>query len=278
MVNNGCIYYLCKKRKLGNQQSDIATTYYYQNMDVFNINIEFEPQVFRNTIERHIKEKIKAYVCVVDANVISIAQKDLQYREIVQNATINTCDGSSIAKMVNMIYGTDYHAYNGPEVFEYYIEKPYKHVLLGNKASKVEQIRTKVAEKNLDLDIVHVDVPFVPIDEFDYPAIAKQINDIKPDIVWVSLGAPKQEKFIANIFPYVSQGVFFGIGAAFNFYTGDLHNNKKEIAGIRLIWLERIFREPQKQLKRLGGYLMTLPKMFWEECERAKVAKNASNS
>lgn len=239
-------------------------------MDVFNIHIEFDSQVFRNTVEQYIKEKKKAYVCVVDANVITIAQKDLKYREIVKNATINTCDGSSIAKMVNKIYGTDYHAYNGPELFEYYIERPYRHVLVGNTKDKVEQIKAFVKQKGIDVDLQHVDVPFVPVEEFDYPAIAKQINEQKPDIVWVSLGAPKQEKFIHNIFPYIDQGVLFGIGAAFNFYTGDLHNNKKEIGGLRLIWLERIFKEPKKQLKRVCGYLLAVPKMFLEEKRRAK--------
>jgi N-acetylglucosaminyldiphosphoundecaprenol N-acetyl-beta-D-mannosaminyltransferase len=242
-------------------------------MDVFNIHIEFDSEVFRNTVEKHIQEKKKAYVCVVDANVITIAQKDLKYREIVKNATINTCDGSSIAKMVNKIYGTNYHAYNGPELFEYYIERPYKHLLLGNKASKVDQIKAKVKEKGIDLDMQHLDVPFVPVDQFDYEGIAKQINEIKPDIVWVSLGAPKQETFISNIFPYVNQSVFFGIGAAFNFYTGDLHNNKKEVGGLRFIWLERIFKEPKKQLKRVGGYLMMVPKMYFEEKRKAKALR-----
>lgn len=239
-------------------------------MDVFNIKIEFDSQVFRRTVESHIQEKKKAYVCVVDANVITIAQKDLKYREIVKSATINTCDGSSIAKMVNKIYGTDFHAYNGPELFEYYIEQPYKHVLVGNTAAKVEQIKDFVKQKGFDVDLQHVDVPFVPVDQFDYPAIAKQINKMRPDIVWVSLGAPKQEMFISNIFPYIEQGVLFGIGAAFNFYTGDLHNNKKEIGGLRFIWLERIFKEPKKQLRRVGGYLLTVPKMYWEEKKKAK--------
>jgi N-acetylglucosaminyldiphosphoundecaprenol N-acetyl-beta-D-mannosaminyltransferase len=243
-------------------------------MKVFNIHIEFDSEVFKATVEKFIKEEKKAYVCVVDANVITIAQKDLKYREIVNNATINTCDGSSIAKMVNKIYGTDFHAYNGPELFEYYIESPYKHVLVGNRASKVEQIKSKVAEKGLNLDMTHVDVPFVPVEEFDYPAIAKQINELQPDIVWVSLGAPKQEMFISNIFPYVEQGVLFGIGAAFNFYTGDLHNNKKEIGGLRFIWLERIFKEPKKQLKRVGGYLLMMPKMYLEEKRKAKQNKS----
>lgn len=239
-------------------------------MDVFNIHIEFDPNEFRATIEQHIAERQKAYVCVVDANVITIAQKDSAYREIIRNATINTCDGSSIAKMVNMIYGTDFHAYNGPEVFEYYIERPYKHLLVGNTKAKVEQIREFVKQKGIDVDLKHLDVPFVPVEEFDYKGIAEQINEIKPDIVWVSLGAPKQERFISNIFPYVTQGVFFGIGAAFNFYTGDLHNNKKEIGGLRMIWLERIFKEPKKQLKRVGNFIRVVPKMYFEEKKKVK--------
>lgn len=242
-------------------------------MDVFNIHIEFDPQVFRDTVERHIRDHEKGYVCVVDANVITIAQKDLKYREIVKNATINTCDGSSIAKLVNKIYGTDYHAYNGPEVFEYYIERPYRHVLVGNTKAKVDQIKAFVKQKGIDVDLQHVDVPFVPVEEFDYPAIAKQINELKPDIVWVSLGAPKQETFISNIFPYIEQGVLFGIGAAFNFYTGDLHNNKKEVGGLRFIWLERIFKEPKKQLKRVFGYMLAVPKMYFDEKRKAKALK-----
>lgn len=239
-------------------------------MNVFNIHIEFDPKVFCMTIEEFISKKKKAYVCVVDGNVISMAQKDLKYREIVKGANINTCDGSSISKMVNSLYGTKYSAFNGPELFEYYIERPFKHVLVGNTQKKVVQIREKVAEKGLNLDLAHVDVPFVPVDEFDYIGIAKQINELKPDIVWVSLGAPKQETFIHNIFPYIEQGVLFGIGAAFNFYTGDFHNNKKEIGGLRFIWLERIFKEPKKQIKRVANVLVSYVFMYLEERKRMK--------
>lgn len=112
-------------------------------MNVFNVKIEFDSQVLRNTIEKHIEEQKKAYVCVIDGNIITLVQKDLKYREIINQATINTCDGSSIAMMVNKIYGTNYSAYSGPDIFEHYIEKPYKHILLGNTAKKVEQIKQK---------------------------------------------------------------------------------------------------------------------------------------
>ena len=68
--------------------------------------------------------------------------------------------------------------------------------------------------------------------------------------------------------------MLFGIGAAINFYTGDLHNNKKEFCGLRLIWLERILKESKKQskkqLNRLLGYLLAAPKMYFEEKRMAK--------
>lgn len=238
-------------------------------MNIFNIHIEFDSKVFCKAVEDYIAKKQKAYVCVVDANVLTMAQKDLNYRAIINGANVNTCDGSSIAMMANRIYETEYHAFNGPELFEYYIERTYKHVLVGNTLAKVEQIKTKVAEKGMKLDLSHIDVPFVSVDEFDYPAIAKEINALHPDIVWVSLGAPKQEIFISKIMPYIEQGVLFGIGAAFNFYTGDLHNRKKEYGGLRLIWLERILKQPKKQLSRVLPFLLLLPKLYHEEKRNA---------
>lgn len=239
-------------------------------MEIFNIRLEFDPKVIDETIETCIRERRKASVCVVDANVIAIAQKDPKYREIVRGATVNACDGSSIAVLAKKIYGGNPQVYSGPELFLRYIEKPYKHVLLGNTAAKVERIRTTAAEKGLELDITHVDLPFVGVDEFDYPGIAARINEIAPDIVWVSLGAPKQETFVANILPYVDRGVLIAIGAAFSFYTGDLHRTNKTIGGLRLRWLERIFKEPKKQLKRVGNILLTLPKMYMQEKKKAK--------
>ena len=240
-------------------------------MNIFNIHIEFDSEVFCKTVENFIAGKQKAYVCVVDANVLTMAQKHPDYRKIVNEADINTCDGSSITKMANTIYGTHYKVFAGPELFAHYIEKPYRHILVGNTPSKVAQVREKVlANTGTDANITHVELPFCHVDDFDYEGIAKQINDLCPDFVWVSLGAPKQEIFISKIFPYINQGVLFAIGAAFNFYTGDYYSSKKEICGVRMIWLGRIFKEPKKQLKRVGKFILMMPRIFFAEKRRAR--------
>jgi N-acetylglucosaminyldiphosphoundecaprenol N-acetyl-beta-D-mannosaminyltransferase len=62
----------------------------------------------------------------------------------------------------------------------------------------------------------------------------------------------------------------FGIGAAFNYYSGQIKETKTEICGVRLIWLQRIFEEPKKQIRRCWNFLMVIPKMKREEKQRKK--------
>ena len=59
-------------------------------MNIFNIQIEFDSKVFCKTVEEFIARKQKAYVCVVDGNVITMAEKDLRYREIIKGTDIKT--------------------------------------------------------------------------------------------------------------------------------------------------------------------------------------------
>lgn len=244
-------------------------------MDIFNIKIEFNHDVFRKTIEDCAENKEKGYVCVVDANVLTMAHDNLEYREIVKNSYVNTCDGSSLATMANRIYGTNYRAFNGPDVFAEYVERgDIKQLLLGNTEEKFNQIKEKLLSDGKESShLAYMSLPFANIDEFDYIGIAKAINEIKPDFIWVSLGAPKQENFMVRILPYLDQGLLFGIGAAFNFYVGDIAQPKFHLGSFRFIWLDRIFREPKKQIKRLSQVLLKYPVIFREEKKKAKAKK-----
>lgn len=233
----------------------------------FNIYFQFDPSEFKREISNVISSKAAGYSCVIDANVLTIAQSNHEYRRVLNNARINTCDGSSIAFFAGLIHGEKLKAYNGPEIFQYYIEKPqYRQILLGNTSETVTLIKEKLTQNNLITNhIFHVDVPFASLDEFNYPEIANQVNKISPDIIWVSLGAPKQELFMARLLPYLNQGVMFGIGAAFNFYIGKLKLPKFNLFGIRIIWLDRLISEPRKLSKRILNYIILLPRILVSE-------------
>ncbi len=240
-------------------------------MDIFNIKLEFNQTAFRNAIEKCVSRKGKGYVCVVDGNVLSMTYKDPDYRKVVKNALVNTCDSSYIAKMAGDIYNEKFVSLNGPMLFREYIMKPYKQLLLGNTEETYQAIVNKLKEDGGNPDnLKYLPVPFAKVDEFDYAGIANQVKEINPDIIWVSLGAPKQERFMSRLLPFIDRGVMFGIGAAFNYYSGKIKETKTEIAGIRLIWLQRIFEEPKKQLRRCWNFLMVIPKLMKEEKQRKK--------
>lgn len=243
-------------------------------MKVFEIDIEFDRDSLWRRIKYCIDIKNKGYVCFADANVLSIAGKDNSYLHILQGALVNCCDGSSIATIVNRVHHTSVRAYNGPDLFEDYIQlTEYKQLLLGNTDEKYQMILEELCRRGIPSDhISHLSVPFAKVEEFDYRGIAEKVGEINPDIIWVSLGAPKQERFMSILLPYINKGVMFGIGAAFNFYVGMNKQPSFRIGAFRFIWVDRIFREPRKQLKRVWKILKTLPFLYWDERKRYKAS------
>ena len=77
----------------------------------FNVFFEFDHTEFENIIETNIKSGVKGYVCVVDGNVLALANRDEAYKTIVNNSLVNACDGSSIALMINKIHKKKYQVY-----------------------------------------------------------------------------------------------------------------------------------------------------------------------
>lgn len=243
-------------------------------MIVFDIEIEFDRSALWSKIRSCIESMAKGYVCFADANVLSIARKDKQYLHVLQGALVNSCDGGSVATIVNHVYCKNVRAYNGPDLFEDYIRKTdYKQLLLGNTVEKYQKIVEELHRRGLSSNhISHLPVPFAKVEDFDYRGIADEINIINPDIIWVSLGAPKQERFMSMLLPFMNRGVMFGIGAAFNFYIGEIIQPKFHVGAFRFIWLDRLYREPKKQIKRGLKILKSIPLLYWDERKRYKAS------
>ena len=243
-------------------------------MDIFNIHLEFNREILYHCIDSRIAEKKSGYICVCDSSVLARTHRDLEYRAIVNGAFLNTCDGSSICSLANKLYGPGLESINGPEIFARYTHIPYKQVIIGNTEQIVKEVREKMhGEKVDDSHIEHMKVPFCKVEEFDYQGIAEEINKNKYDIIWVSLGNPKQEIFMSKLLPHLNQGVMFGIGAALNFWVGDLSLPKFHIGSLRFIWLTRIFQDPVRQIKMNWQIIKDLPAMFKEEKKKAKFKK-----
>lgn len=237
-------------------------------MNIFNTHLTFSKRELFDKINTRIANKKAGYVCVCDSSVVARLQHDLEYRKVINGSFVNTCDGSLICTLASSIYGKGLESVNGPEIFAYYIHHSYRQIIIGNTDEIVANVRNKLAKDGRpdnESYIKHIQVPFCKVDEFNYKEIADEINAYEADLIWVSLGNPKQEIFCNNIQPLLKQGVLFGIGAALNFWVGDLALPKFHIGPLRFIWLTRIFQDPIRQIKMNWAILKVLPKMYFEE-------------
>lgn len=228
----------------------------------FNIHLTFGGKKVNSNIDYYINNGLKGYVCVVDINVLTNTFKNENYKKIVNNASFNTCDGSALAFIKNLKSKNKdkLYSYNGPEIFENYICKTeIKQLLIGPNNQDFNLLKSIIPISD---HITNMELPFKPVNEFNYKLIADKINNIKPDLIWVLLGAPKQEYFISNIIPFVNYGLFLGTGAALDFFLGKIKNRSFSIYGLRFIWLERIFLEPRKQLNRVYNFFKVLPQII----------------
>lgn len=245
----------------------------------FQIKLEFNRETIHKTIHHAVSENQKGYVCVVDGNVLTTSVKNLQYRNIINNAMINTCDGSSIAKLASIIHREKFSTYTGPELFAYFTKHPCKQLFLGNTDEIHKQLKLKFEDNLIATNQMFFEtLPFRQVEEFDYVSIADKINKLSPDIIWVSLGAPKQELFINKLFPLVNKGILIAIGAAFNLYLND-NNNKRApsfFLKYKLEWLYRSMNDPARIGKRALNYALLLPDIILNEIKIKYFSKHKS--
>lgn len=237
----------------------------------FDVYIEFDKSKVVKKINDTIVQKQKGYVCVIDGNVLATAAKQNEYKDIINGGLVNTCDGSSIALLAGIINKSKFETYKGPDIFSKYVGENYTQYFLGNTDENLLRLKNKFEALGHDLNnFKFQSLPYKSVEDFDYKRIAKEIQLFSPDIIWVSLGAPKQEIFISKLYAYLDKGVFFGIGAAFNLFLGDDKNKRapKLMRKMHLEWLFRVLQEPDRVGKRALRYLIVLPKLIFQEIKK----------
>lgn len=241
----------------------------------FDIRYEFNVEKVHEAIDKQIKTGKSDYICVADGNILNMVHHDEEYRSVVNGGMFSICDSSWVPKFVKWIYGYRYNHYCGSDIFIDVIRsRKYRMIFLGTKKTVLDALQQNMAKENSDvLNMKFEELPFCNVEDFDYEGIAKMINEDGADIVWVALGAPKQEKFMSRLKPHLKKGVAIAVGAAFNFYSGLADAPQRCPEWVRKMHLEfvhRIFKEPKKQIKRCWGIVVTLPAILYKENKRKR--------
>ena len=235
----------------------------------FNVKIEFDKVRVHHTIENCLQEGEKGYVCVLESNNITVANTNATFLEVVNHSLVNICDGSNVAWLLGKIHKQPFRSYIGVDIFEHYLTTGnYRHYFIGNTQEVLDGLRQELSQINPEIGTMKfVELPFRNVEQFDYLSIAKSINADNPDLIWVSLGAPKQELFMSLLMPHLKRGILFGVGAAFNFKAkvGKVRRAPLWMRKLRLEWFYRAFEEPQKNIPRYWGFVKILPRLIAQE-------------
>lgn len=237
----------------------------------FNIRYEFDKESVHGRIAQQLKKNGADYICVADGVILNTANRDPGYLKVVNGGMFPICDSSFVPLYIRWIYGKHFEQYCGSQIFMDIIRsRKYRMIFMGTSQTILDGLKANLVKENPDVaQMQFVELPFRKVDEFDYPEIARMVEADGADIIWVALGAPKQEIFMSRLKPYLHHGVIIAVGAAFKFFSGtEVSRAPQWMIDNHLEFIYRIYQEPGKQLKRCTLIVVSLPVLILKELIR----------
>ncbi len=236
----------------------------------FQVRYEFDRDAVHQSIADTLSQGRSAYICVADGNVLTHVHHDERYRHTVQGALFSICDSSWVPLYLKWLYGIERVQYCGAQIFSDIVRAgQYRMAFLGADAATLDDLRRVLTGWNPAVaEMPFIALPYGAVEDFDYSAIAEQLHAAGAEIVWVALGAPKQDVFMQALVPHLRRGVAIGVGAVFNMYSGRIRRAPAWVQVCHLEFIYRIFREPTKQVARCWKIITTLPALFLAEKKR----------
>jgi len=212
-------------------------------------------QTAMDEIAAAVREKRKGYICVRDAHGVMLAQKDESFRRILNDAFLCTPDGMPLVWMGRLRGHREMSRVYGPDlmlkVCAWSETNPCRHFLFGGVPGVAEELRDKLTARFPKLQIVGCYTPpFRPLNAEEEKELREMVAAAKPDILWVGLSTPKQEKFMAVFLPKLDVTLMIGVGAAFDFHAGRVRQAPRWMQRSGLEWLFRMACEPRRLGKR----------------------------
>jgi N-acetylglucosaminyldiphosphoundecaprenol N-acetyl-beta-D-mannosaminyltransferase len=209
------------------------------------------------------RARASAYVCCVNAHM-TVEARDPAFACVVEDAHLATADGMPVVYGLRLLHGVRQERVPGndlmPALLHAAVENDLAVYLYGGAESTLDKVRERAGRELPQLRIAGSwSPPFAPLDAMDFDAEAARINATGAQIVMVSLGCPKQEKWMAAMQGRVN-AVMLGLGGAFLLYAGIDRRAPKWMRDLSLEWAYRLALEPRRLWKR---YLVTNSIFLW---------------
>jgi N-acetylglucosaminyldiphosphoundecaprenol N-acetyl-beta-D-mannosaminyltransferase len=212
-----------------------------------------------------IRSKGTGYICVSDVHSVMEGFRDPELRKILNSSFMTAPDGMPLVWIGRLRGRQDMSRVYGPDFLlamcRLSIARKYRNFFYGGGPGIAERLSTRLKERFPGLDVVGIYTPpFRPLSDGEEQELARLVSATKPDIFWVGLGSPKQERFMARYCGRLSCNLMVGVGAAFDFHSGAIKEAPRWLHKTGLQWLYRLTQEPRRLWQR---YLTCVPSFLW---------------
>jgi N-acetylglucosaminyldiphosphoundecaprenol N-acetyl-beta-D-mannosaminyltransferase len=204
----------------------------------------------------------KLLINTINAYSFIVAQKDSEFYKALLQSDMLIPDGIGIVYAFQFLYGIKIEKIAGYNLFIYELgllnQTGGKCFFLGSSERVLSLIVQRVAKEYPNVRFSTYSPPYKPVfSDDDNNAMIDAVNAFSPDVLFVGMTAPKQEKWAATHFERLNVKHIGCIGATFDFYAGTMERAPKWIIRINLEWLYRLVKEPKRMWRR---YLLGNPK------------------
>ena len=236
-------------------------------VNILGVNVSITtPYQACDQIFEWVKNHCKVYVCVSPVSTIVDCQRDEEYRQVVNGASMVTPDGMPVVWVARSIKGVQgIERTYGPDLMLRVCDQgqkiALKHFFYGGTPQVLADLSEALKRKYPQINIVGMHAPdFKPQAVVESAGVIAQINQSHADVLWVALGSPKQDFWMSINRPVLDVPVMVGVGAAFDFISGAKPQAPRWMGRSGLEWLFRLCAEPRRLWRR---YLIGNSLFIW---------------
>lgn len=204
------------------------------------------------------------YICVSNVHTTVTAYDDQNYRAVQNGAVMALPDGGPLSAYARAHGYAQARRVTGPDLMREVLKKSeetgWKHYFYGSTPETLEMLKKKLAERYPGAQVVGmVSPPFRTLTPEEEAEAMENIRRADPDFIWVGLGAPKQERWMAAHRGQLP-GIMLGVGAAFDYEAGNIKRAPQWMQRCSLEWFYRLMQDPMRLLPR---YFKTNLRYLW---------------
>lgn len=209
----------------------------------------------------------KQLINTINAHSYNVTLKDALFSEALQNSNKLMPDGISVVWAIKWLTGQKIKKIAGADLFFYEMERleaihkeqgtklqnqeKGKVFFLGSSEAILEKIKAKATDEYPNVEVYTYSPPYkTEFSELDNAQMIKAVNAVQPDVLFVGMTAPKQEKWAYQHFNQLKVGHVDCIGAVFDFYAGTVKRAPRWMIRLGLEWFFRLAKEPNRMWRR----------------------------